>query len=64
MSHGLSPTVPLECYLWVVESKAISLRIPGGSILVLNSVKDIQELLVKRSGIYSDRYFTTKIFMR
>ena len=25
-------------------------------MLVLNAVKDVQELLVKRSAIYSDRY--------
>ena len=64
VSCGLSLTVPSEWYLWVVGSEVISLRIPGASMLVLNSVKDVQELLVKRSGIYSDRYFTTKIFLR
>lgn len=37
------------------ESNLISLQIPGASLLMLNSIKDVQELLVKRSAIYSDR---------
>ncbi|KAK7457001.1 hypothetical protein VKT23_010304 [Stygiomarasmius scandens] len=36
-------------------SPAVSLQIPGASMLVFNHVKDVQELLVKRSNIYTDR---------
>uniref|UniRef100_A0A0W0EY02 Putative cytochrome P450 n=1 Tax=Moniliophthora roreri TaxID=221103 RepID=A0A0W0EY02_MONRR len=36
-------------------SPAVSLRIPGASLLVFNQNKDVQELLVKRSNIYTDR---------
>ena len=42
-----------------IGSNLISLRIPGASMLVLNSTKDVQELLVKRSAIYSDRCVTS-----
>ncbi|KAF8998253.1 cytochrome P450 [Cyathus striatus] len=36
-------------------SNAIALHIPGAPMLVLNTNKDVQEVLVKRSGNYSDR---------
>jgi len=55
VSRRIMQTVTFK-WSFVVGSDAISLRIPGTSMLVLNSVKDVQELLVKRSAIYSDRY--------
>ncbi|THU91607.1 cytochrome P450, partial [Dendrothele bispora CBS 962.96] len=36
-------------------SRAVSLRIPGASMLVFNHIKDVQELLARRSNIYTDR---------
>ncbi|THH15927.1 hypothetical protein EW146_g4637 [Bondarzewia mesenterica] len=38
-----------------MNSDLLYLRLPGPSLLVLNSAKAAQDLLVKRSAIYSDR---------
>jgi hypothetical protein len=55
VSRGLS-SITFLYSLESLGSDTISLSIPGASMLVLHSRKDVVELLVKRSGIYSDRY--------
>ncbi|KAJ7928218.1 cytochrome P450 [Mycena leptocephala] len=43
------------------DSDILSLRLPGLNLVILNSANAIQELLVKRSLIYSDRPHSTML---
>lgn len=38
------------------DSDILSLSLPGASLIILNTSKAVNDLLVKRSAIYSDRY--------
>ena len=38
-----------------LDSDILSIKVPGTQFIILNSAKVIQDLLVKRSNIYSDR---------
>ncbi len=40
----------------LTDSDVLSMRVPGARFFILNSVEAIQELLIKRSSLYSDRY--------
>lgn len=39
-----------------LDSDIISVKVPGMQMMILNSATVIQDLLVKRSNIHSDRY--------
>ena len=39
-----------------VDSDVLCLRLPGASFVILNSAKAVQDLLGKRSVLYSDRF--------
>ncbi|KAF9459217.1 cytochrome P450 [Collybia nuda] len=43
------------------HSDILSLQLPGASLIILNSAKAVQDLLVKRSAMYSDRPRSTML---
>jgi hypothetical protein len=45
----------LHCILFGFAGDIVYFEIPGRPILVLNSFKDAEDLLVKRAAIWSDR---------
>jgi hypothetical protein len=48
-------SVPGRSSCVTTESDIVSMKIAGTQFLILNSAKAIQDLLIKRSNIYSDR---------
>jgi hypothetical protein len=47
--------ISIDLVLSVPTGDIVSLKVPGGNVIVLNSIKAATDLLEKRSAIYSDR---------
>ncbi|KAJ7075369.1 cytochrome P450 [Mycena belliarum] len=45
-----------KAYLECLDSDIVSMKLAGTQFIILNSAKSIQDLLIKRSNMYSERY--------
>ena len=58
-----SLSIPLIDLMISLDSDILHLRAAGTSLIILNSVKAANDLMEKRSSLYSGRYATSLLFI-